>query len=139
MLLNFYHLSITLIIKIFAFSLFCSHPPQTSYHPPSHHPTELKHPSRSAMSSQNTIHVPHSSKHDQLWSQPDRYPSGRDNTNSDHFHDKVGIEGNSLESNVDTVDSGFSSDRFHTPHHHNRPILPGDQVTFIIIFSLRQC
>ena len=33
----------------------------------------------------------------------------------------------SVGSNVDTLDSGFSSERFHSTHHH-QPILPGDQV-----------
>ena len=40
-------------------------------------------------------------------------------------------ESTSIESNVDTLDSGFSSDRFHTLQNH-QPILPGEQVKFSV-------
>ena len=78
----------------------------------------------------NTVYVPNVSKHEQVWSQPDAQPVRRDQSHPSHSHDVAGIDSTSIGSNVDTLDSGFSSDRFHTPHHHNRPILPGDQVLY---------
>ena len=44
-------------------------------------------------------------------------------------------ESTSIESSVDTLDSGFSSDhRLHGTHGSHYPILPGEQVTTEIIF-----
>ena len=108
--------------------LFYSHSTQPGYHPPSHYPTELKHSSRGTMPPHNTVYVPNVSKLDQVWSQSDLQHVRREPTHPRNCLDVAGIDSTSIESTVDTLDSGFSSDRFHTPHHHNRPILPGDQV-----------
>ena len=108
--------------------LCCSHSTQSGYHPPGHYPTELKHSSRGTMPPHNTVYVPNVSKPDQVWSQSDAQPVRRVSTHPSHSLDVAGIDSTSIESTVDTLDSGFSYDRFHTPHHHNRPILPGDQV-----------
>ena len=82
------------------------------------------------MPSQNTIYVPDSTKHDQVWAQSNVQPPCRESSHAGHSLDVVGIDATSVGSNVDTLDSGFSSDRFHAPHHHNHPILPGHQVIY---------
>ena len=43
--------------------------------------------------------------------------------------DSGAVDSTSIGSNVDTLDSGFSSERFNTLHSHHRPALPENQVT----------
>ena len=51
-----------------------------------------------------------------------RPPTIQNLVNSSH------IDSSSIGSNVDTLDSGFSSDRFHSIYNHQHHLLPGDKV-----------
>ena len=107
-----------------------SHENQNAFLPPFPYPSELKSSFEvSVASHENHNCVPHASQHQRNWEPHLRSESTLRDRSRDPIRSHTGepITIDSTASTLDTLDSGFSSDRFHIIHNH-RPILPGDQV-----------